>query len=289
MSYVRVLVTISVICATHGVRSLGADLLYYTNQQSVLSANLDGSNVQTLISGLSTPRGIDVTEQFIYWADSSNGLFRADLDGSNVNQLNSQSLFQHVEVHGSYLYAQRGFSGLYRYDLDGTNETLIAGWDNNNGLTVTDSAIYFARRDTLFRVDLDGSNLSSLTSFGVELLDVEVDGGRIYLSDRVGDALASVDLLGGDLQVLYDGPGSANNSLFELAVLDDNLYVANFTSDVVQTIPTNGGALSTLIADTDPSGRPWGVAIGPSAVPEPSTFAMVLSLGIATIARRRRR
>jgi len=51
-------------------------------------ANLDGSGLQTLLSGLPGPLGIDldVTGGKMYWADGS-GVRRANLDGSGQQTL----------------------------------------------------------------------------------------------------------------------------------------------------------------------------------------------------------
>lgn len=263
--------------------------LYYTNQESILRANLNGSDVIALVTGLSTPRGIAVTDNFIYWADSGDGIFRSNLNGSNVTQLAATGA-QQLEVQGSYIYVQRAFTGIFRYDLDGTNETAIVNVGTDNGLAVTDSKIYFAHGSDLYASDLDGSNLTMLGSYAFSPRDVEVYDDRIYLSSSSESILASVNLVGGDLVTLADLVES--NAFIDLAVYSGVVYAGNFIDDVVQSISINGGTLNTLIADTDDAGRPWGVAIGAtSAVPEPANLALCFGLLVAGLhfTRRTRR
>ena len=57
----------------------------------IQSANLDGSGLTDLVTGLPIPKGdlaIDEQNQKVYWIDAGAGnLQRADLDGSNVETI----------------------------------------------------------------------------------------------------------------------------------------------------------------------------------------------------------
>ena len=60
------------------------------NAQMIQRANLDGSEVTTLVIGLSSPEGIalDVGRGQMYWTDSrTDKIQRANLDGSGVTDL----------------------------------------------------------------------------------------------------------------------------------------------------------------------------------------------------------
>lgn len=65
--------------------------LYLTEGTRILRANLDGSGLQTLISGLQGPNGLalDLTQSHLYWSDATAGkIQRAKLsDGSGVTDI----------------------------------------------------------------------------------------------------------------------------------------------------------------------------------------------------------
>ena len=66
--------------------------MYWTDYgtDKIQRANLDGSNVQDLVTGLNTPYGIvlDVAGGKMYWTDvNADKIQRANLDGSNVQDL----------------------------------------------------------------------------------------------------------------------------------------------------------------------------------------------------------
>ncbi len=61
--------------------------IYFSNILSILSADLDGQNVSTVVPGLQVPIGVDLDLRRgrVYWAESGRGrIARADLDGTNV-------------------------------------------------------------------------------------------------------------------------------------------------------------------------------------------------------------
>ena len=66
--------------------------MYWTDGETdkIQRANLDGTNVQDLVTGLTTPLGIvlDVIGGKMYWTDGeTDKIQRANLDGTNVQDL----------------------------------------------------------------------------------------------------------------------------------------------------------------------------------------------------------
>ena len=60
------------------------DRMYWTDQATdkIQRANLDGSAVEDLVSGLASPEGIAIHDGRIYWTDSgTERIQRSDLDG----------------------------------------------------------------------------------------------------------------------------------------------------------------------------------------------------------------
>ncbi len=100
-------------------------------------SNLDGSDVQPVVSGLGDPIGIalDVADERIYWAEdgdptTSPAFQRARLDGSEIETLISVDLDRPsgiaVDVVGQKFYwSDWGAGTIGRADLDGSNLEIL--------------------------------------------------------------------------------------------------------------------------------------------------------------------
>ena len=135
-----------------GSRGIALDIaggkMYWANDwtSTIRRANLDGSGVETLVSGLESPQGIalDIAGGKMYWADEDWGgtggtIQRANLDGTNIEILVSglespQGIALYVANNKLYWTQSWGpYKGVNVANLDGTNiETLVS--DVNVGL-----------------------------------------------------------------------------------------------------------------------------------------------------------
>ena len=175
----------------------------------VQRANLDGSNIETLVSELEAPArlmaiALDVDEGKIYWTNNDRGdilrakIQRANLDGSNIETLVTRLIAPFgitLDVDGGKIY-WTDRHGIQRANLDGSNiKTLVF----NGGLVslgialdVAEGRMYWTDADrfasgtgNVQRANLDGSNIETLVSgletpFGIAL---DVDEGQLYWTD----------------------------------------------------------------------------------------------------------
>lgn len=167
---------------------------------NVKRANLDGSNVEELVSGLQGPYGIalDVAAGKMYWTEFSAGkIRRADLDGTNIEDLVTTGL-SHVggialDVAGGKMYwTDQHIPGrVRRANLDGTNIEALVDYGEGPmeiALDLAGGKMYWADlgTDSLYRADLDGSNLEGIiaSEFGTPVgVALDLAAGKIYYSD----------------------------------------------------------------------------------------------------------
>ncbi|MCF8356906.1 MAG: hypothetical protein K9H48_20880, partial [Melioribacteraceae bacterium] len=109
--------------------------IYWFDGLKIVRANLDGSQIQTIINNVSGSRSfaLDFFHNKIYWLDRFNGsLARAELNGSSVeylrNGLNSPNSLQ-IDLNNFQLFWIEGYSKIYKSNLDGTNRQLILQTD----------------------------------------------------------------------------------------------------------------------------------------------------------------
>ncbi len=142
------------------------------NTDKIKCANLDGSNIQTLVSGLLIPLDItlDVEGGKMYWIEEYFELKRANLDGTDIETLNNVLDNEFIEgialdVTGAKIYwteyeggnVQRG-GRIMRANLDGTDiETLISEIDSPYSI-----ALNFPAADVSDTASLDRITISEI-------------------------------------------------------------------------------------------------------------------------------
>jgi cysteine-rich repeat protein len=169
-----------------------AGKVYYSRGSSIGRANLDGSNPETVLSGLGFAYGVSIDPQAgkLYWADVSTATIqRANLDGSNVETVLSglgDILFLAVDPTGQKVYWTENAEGrIRRADLDGSNvEVIVTGIDPVGiALDVTGGKLYASDDSTSITIaDLDGSNVEFMSGFHALHggIDLDVADNRMY-------------------------------------------------------------------------------------------------------------
>ena len=170
----------------------------------VQRANLDGSAVEDLVSGLNSPAGIalDVAGGKMYWTDSgSEKVQRANLDGSAVEDLVTSGLSSPfgmaLDVDGGKMYwVDSGTDKVQRANLDGSavEDLVTSGLILPRGiaLDVAGGKMYWTDggSEKVQRANLDGSAVEDLvTTDGFKALSsldgiaLDVAGGKMYWVD----------------------------------------------------------------------------------------------------------
>ena len=206
-----------------------------TGRSKIQRANLDGSNVEDLITGLNEPDTIalDVANRKVYWTNTFNSnIHRANLDGSNVEAIvvgraNLRGLTLDVANRKVY-WTDRGYGArgarvgkIHRANLDGSNvEDVITGLPEPGAiaLDVANRKVYWTNSFTtqIQRANLDGSNIEDLVGgLRPAYIALDVEGGKMYWTDIGTGQILRANLNGSNIEDLVT---TVNNPPFAIAL-----------------------------------------------------------------------
>ena len=197
--------------------------IYWTDYGTGRIQRTNGSNVEDLVTWLSSPQGIalDVSGGKMYWTDGGKDTIqRANLDGSNIEDLVTGLSSPDgiaLDVSGGKMYwTDWGTDTIQRANLDGSNvEDLVTGLSIPRGiaLDVSGGKMYWTDGGKIQRANLDGSNVEDLVT-GLSIprgIALDVSGGKMYWTDGGTDTIQRANLDGSNIEVLVaglEGPGS---------------------------------------------------------------------------------
>ncbi|MFC1759341.1 hypothetical protein ACFL2H_11350, partial [Planctomycetota bacterium] len=224
------------ITLSHAGTAKAADKMYWSDrgQNTIMRADLDGSNHEILVEGLGQARGVAVDHEngMLYWADNGKDkIQRSMIDGSNVQDLVSDDLVPAadqlafpagvaLDVPGGKVYWADASKGrIQRANLDGSNvEDFVTAGQLAPYFVTTDLVnqhLYWSdqRAGNIQRIDLDGSNHVTLVSTDLPLprgVDVDLDGGKMYWADRTNDVVQRSNLDGTNVETLHESSPSVS-------------------------------------------------------------------------------
>ena len=279
---------VTVTVATVTPPATGTLKLYWTDwgTDKIQRADLDGSNVEDLISGagLNGPDGLslDLAGGKLYWADSgTNKIQRANLDGSGIEDLATDQNLPFglaLDVSGGKMYWTNRYPGqIQRANLDGSGvEELVTTTVALPGALALDVAggkmywtsVVLGGQNKIQRADLNGANVEDLVTSGLSSpfgLALDVAGGKIYWTDRGTDKIQRADLNGANVEDLVtSGLSSPNGIALDLA--GGKIYWADAETDKVQRANLDGSGVEDLLTSSDGLVDPSSVALGAEAV-----------------------
>ncbi len=229
----------------------------------VLRGSLDGSApLETLVTGaadFAQELRFDSGSNQLFWATFADGIFRADTDGSNVQNIvpqpnNERYTSLEVDGAGEQLFFSNPSTGTgWVSDFDGTITSEVEDYfsDNwvTNSLLFDDGDLYFPEGNEVILSDLQRTSDTVLDDASALALGMALspDGNTLFWSDRV------------------DVDGDRSGSFIRALDLTD----------------PNADSIELVSGVTDP----WGIA----AIPEPSTYVLIFALGAGALVLVRRR
>lgn len=272
-----------------------AQRVYWTNNGRIQRANLDGSDIETILAPrLNKPlyTAIDEIGGKIYWTDgqlfgSAPVIRRCNLDGTDIENIVTQGLTGPAGIavdveDGKVYWADSGLGAIKRTDLDGANpEIVLSGLTLPNGLALDpiERKLYWTGKgDDFFttvirRANLDGSNIEPVFDYsfgGPTLYAVAVDGvhRKVYWRDTT---ILRTNIDGSDVEDLQIPITNAESAIEidptsgKLLWSDDGLFRANLDGSNVETILPDADALHGLSLHNASNELFWTSATGGDA------------------------
>ena len=260
--------------------------IYWTDSYTIKiqRVNLDGSNVQDLVTQGVYPRGIalDIAGGKMYWTDYDTAkIQRANLDGSNIEDLVTQGLENHprgiaLDVAGGKMYwTDYDTAKIQRANLDGSNiEDLVTqglSLPVSIALDVAGGKMYWTDwgTDKIQRANLDGSNIEDLVTQGLRSpsgIALDVEGGKMYWIDAGTDKIQRANLDGSNVEDLVT-QGLGIPAGIALDVVGGKMYWTDLGTAKIQRANLDGSNIEDLVTGLE---WPDGIALAIPATHQPA-------------------
>jgi DNA-binding beta-propeller fold protein YncE len=299
MKRVMLVSTAFFLLASFGQTQALAEKIYWTGGGKIRRANLDGTEIQDLVSWeFAAFQGIalDLDEEKMYWADgASGGILRANLDGTAVEEvvagLDRPDGVAVDVARGRIYWTDGGTDKIQRANLDGTHvEDVIPPWylwdPVDLALDVAHGKVYWTGATisgpAVRRANLDGSGAHNLVTglswprgialdsanrhlYWVDRGRRPEDPGKIYCSNLEGTLVGVLlDDLSRPLGIALDPEG-------------EHVYWTETGGGRIRRAMVDGSTIQTLITGLDPV--PYAIALDLAVIPEPSTLALLAITG----------
>jgi predicted outer membrane repeat protein len=267
----------------------GSAKMYWADRDTgkVQRADLDGSNVEDLVTGLVEPTDttIDATSGKLYWSERiSDKIRRANLDGTDVEDViasgQESPLGLQVDPSAGKIYWLDGTVRIRRADLDGSNiETLISGLNFVTGLAldVGGGKMYYANqnaglRTEILRANLDGTGQETLvtwpTASGGARIALDLVNDKAYWADQVTDEIQRSDLDGSNIVLIYDATGASTMTGIAVDPAGGKVYWTDSDQDAIRRANLDGSGVEDLIIGGGLL-KPGGITVGTGTFTEP--------------------
>ena len=234
---------------------------------SIRRANRDGSQVETVVSGLVTPEGIDLEGGKVYWTDTNtNSIQRANLDGSQVETLVSEGLETPSGIAlmpRSWIYwTDSTTDRIQRSKLDGSQvETVVSGVHSPEGIDLyrVESWVYWTDLGTgsIQRSKPNGSQVETVVSDLDSPQDIALDrdADKMYWTEYWTGSIQRANIDGSQVETLVSGLEGPDG--IDLALDEGKMYWTGAGS--IQRANLDGSQVETLVSELGIIG---GIALG---------------------------
>ena len=259
-----------------------------TGTNDIRKSNLDGTDLEVLVTGTNTPRGIEIdlgTSQFYFVDGHSNRIQKANLDGSGLSNVRTglgNPVDLDLDRDNQHIYfSDIGTHKIQRMNYDGSGLVDILTGLNNPPymeLDLVNSMIYWSDFDdrTINRANLDGSNVETIVCNVQAMLDLDVCNYKIYYIQARGNrTLYRANMNGTCIEVItaYDHFAKSlsldvvNQKLYHFNMATNRIWKSNFDAtglEILDPVLIGASVISTDIINPTPnciSAQPSGCTI----------------------------
>ena len=187
--------------------------------------NADSGEVEQLYQIDGSMNGFAVYDGWIYFnkiVDDAWGAYRVRTDGTENEKIADFPIFLPNIVNGKIYYlGGEDALQIHRMDLDGTNIERIAGGITAVSINVACDWIYYATGSTAHKISIDGTENTKLCDYpNSSSVEINVLNDWVYLIEGRESGIGNRHVMyrvstdGGELQEVYDGEPSIQNSTF---------------------------------------------------------------------------
>ena len=253
--------------ASHSPHSIGAPTkMYWTDRRAgtIQQADLDGENVETIITGIGSPVGLVVNgyEYSMYWADRDTGTIQqADLDGENVETIVT-GVEDVIAITQDMIWVE------WNSDSETGTIRCCYGWDEVlveakrlGDLELVVGGLYWTDTNRLYRYG--GGEISAPIYMGVQgptSIAVDVTGDKMYWVDKWTDAIRRSNLDGTNVEDLLTEVATPEDIALDLVA--DKMYWTEQGTDAIRRADLDGSNAEILVQVEDPQSIALDVARG---------------------------
>ena len=269
--------------ASHSPHSVGAPArMYWTDRRAgtIQQADLDGTNVETLVTGIGSPAGLFVSwGTTMFWADRDTGTIQwAGLSGSNVETIvtGAENVIT-IAPHGDFPYGDllwiewngdseigairgsrltRDESGSYTAESYTISETTNGPGDleiaYGGGLYWTDTNRIYRTDDYWRRRATNQSEPISMGIQGPTSIALDLAGDRMYWVDKWTNTIRRSGLDGAQVEDLVTEVETPEDIALDLAA--GKMYWAEQSTGAILRADLDGSNGETLVEAEGPMG-----------------------------------
>lgn len=201
---ISLILILAVVFSFKSFSQLQVTKIYWANNGTIQSSNVDGTDIQTVLDYRAVSIQIDNDNKKMYYTGNSTDIFRANLDGTGVETIVSGVSAGEIALdlaNQKVYWVEFSNNRVRRANLNGTNiEDLVINTTNPSGLglDLTNGKVYWPMFNSgrIRRANLDGSNTEDIVTSGLQqpwTIRIDEANAKMYYTDRMTLRRANLD------------------------------------------------------------------------------------------------